>query len=140
MALLWLALFAWLAADAALGSNVPLTDEQKVETFERDAGKKLDNESLNHPPLQPRQYSVLDNFIADAGRKSGDGEISTGEMLARLDERQRILDDYFAHHPSTLRVRQWGDCQAYAIAGVVGALILGAIGWIVAGFAVRRTT
>ncbi|WP_434108006.1 hypothetical protein [Paraburkholderia caffeinilytica] len=138
LAMIWLLGFAWLAVDAAIGADVPLTDQQKADVYERQTGKHLDVESLKHPPVQPREYDAFDKFLAGDLRQGGNDQVSTGELLARADERQHILDGYFSNHPATMRVRQWGDFQAYAIAGVVGAVIIGAIGWIVAGFAVKR--
>ncbi|WP_144063357.1 hypothetical protein [Caballeronia insecticola] len=140
VAILWVAVFLWLAAAAAIGTDVPLTDEQKATAFERDTGKKLALESLKHPSVTPRQYSALDELLADAGREPKDINVPTGEILARFEERQRILDGYFSSHPATVRLRHWGDVQAYLIFAAIGSAILGAIGWVVTGFAIVRRT
>lgn len=138
IAVIWLLGFTWAAVDAAIGTDVPLTDQQRAEAYERQTGKRLDVESLKHPPVRPREYTALDRFIAGDLLKDSVDKAPTGELLARLDQRDHILNEYFSTHAATMRVHHWDDCQAYAIAGVIGAVMIGAIGWIVAGFAMKR--
>jgi hypothetical protein len=120
VAIIWLLGFLVGAAFNAVGSDVPMSQEQIQEIYERETGKSLRAEAESQTAGQPASSSAFDKWIGSA------------------DASGHILNQYFAHRSTMTRKRDWGNATLCLILGVVGAAILGALGWIVAGFAGQK--
>ncbi|WP_368622220.1 hypothetical protein [Paraburkholderia sp. BR13444] len=108
----------------AIGSSRDMTFQEKQAVYEQVTGRSLEKDA------EARKVSVL----------NGATETDLDKWLGTNDQSENVLKAFFVNRPTNIRVRDWGSVAAYSIFAIVGGAIFASIGWVVAGFALKRET
>ncbi|MCA8051311.1 hypothetical protein [Burkholderia arboris] len=137
LAVIWLLGFLAGAAANVMGDEVQMSPEQMRAAYEADTGKNLEVEAQT----TLSNGKGIDNSHSDIAAAQTPSLVQQIESAAAVGEAEnRILAQYFSGRPTTVRKRNWGAAELCALVGLIGCAVLGSLGWIAAGFAVKRVT
>ncbi|MFM0632870.1 hypothetical protein [Paraburkholderia xenovorans] len=101
-----------------------MTFQEKQAVYEQATGRSLEKDA------EAQKVRVL----------KGATETGFDKWLGTSDQSENVLKAFFANRPTNIRVRDWGSVTAYSIFAIVGGAIFASVGWVAAGFAVKRET
>ncbi|MFL9885211.1 hypothetical protein PQR66_19365 [Paraburkholderia agricolaris] len=121
VALIWFVGFLIGAGVSAIGNEVQMTSAEMDAVYDHETGRNIEADAE-----------------AQTTWPNGKPTDSLEAMMGATSAHQRIINQFFSNRSQVVRRRDWGSVLICVVVGVVGAAILGALGWIVAGFAVKR--
>ncbi|CAE6946156.1 hypothetical protein R69608_05532 [Paraburkholderia nemoris] len=136
LSVIWLLGFLAGAAANMIGDEVQMSPEQMRAAYEAGTGKNL--EAVAQATLSNGKDTGNAPRVAAAQAPSLAQQIESDAAVGEIED--RILTQYFAGRPTTIRKRNWDAAELCAVVGLIGGAVLGALGWIIAGFAVKRGT
>lgn len=133
------------AASSAIGTVVKYTHEDEPRLYSEqtghDAWEEAQDKLRNMSPSE-RLSTYQSLFSKGNAQITNADEKNLPDWMVEDATRhvyKKILDDYFAAHPSAkmARVRYWQSAQATLVVGLVLSSAVAAIGWIILGFSRR---
>lgn len=122
LAVLWAVALLGIAIVDVIGTDVPMTYDEKVIAYRDGTGRNATAEAEVN--------------VKQRGSSTG----SLADSFALAAEEDRLMQEYFSGHPAVVRKRDWTAAGTCAFVVFIGSGTLWTLGWIISGFAVKRPT